>query len=167
MLVPLISLATGKFPAIEGSALFPWMVITFVYYATLSRGRAMDLLRMWQYWIGHWPTYTKSFIIALRSRHKKPKYTVTRKTHQNGFYVHLLWPQFLYILAGIVISIRALASMTESNFVAVWTNVGVFAFFAFMLSGICRAAFHNLNWGTYQISQSPQSVLQKKNKPVQ
>lgn len=150
MLVPLISLATGVFPAIEGSALFPWMVATMVYYATMSRSRLIDLLRMWQYWIGHWPTYSKGFIIALRSRHKKPTYKVTRKTRQNGFYAHLLWPQFLYILTGSVISIRALSALPETDLTAIWTNIGIFAFFAFMLSGICGAAFYGLKWKLFK-----------------
>jgi len=161
MLVPLISLATGVFPVIEGSALFPWMVVSMVYYATLSRSRLIDLVRMWQYWIGHWPTYSKGFIIALRSRYNKPVYRVTRKTHQNGLYAYLLWPQFLYILTGAVISIRALISMSDANLGAVWTNIGIFAFFSFMLSGICRAAFHGLKWDIRQIGQKLQSNLRK------
>lgn len=160
MLVPLISLATGIFPTIEGSALFPWMVVSMVYYATLSQSRLIDLVRMWQYWIGHWPTYTKGFIIALLSRHKKPVYRVTRKTRQKGFYAYLLWPQFLYILAGVVISIRALTS-TQANLIPVWTNISVFALFAFMLSGICGAAFYGLKWDRFQTGRKPQHVLQK------
>ncbi len=160
MLVPLISLATGVFPDIEGSALFPWMAVSMVYYATLSRSRLIDFVRMWQYWIGHWPTYSKGFIIALLSRHKKPVYRVTRKTRQNGFYAYLLWPQFLYILAGVVISIRALIS-ADTNLIPVWTNIGVFAFFAFMLSGICGAAFYGLKWDPFQMGQKPQHALQK------
>jgi len=144
MFVPVISLATGVFPAIEGSALFPWMVVSIVYYATLSRTKLGELLRMWQYWIGHWPTYTKGFIVALRSRYKKPVYTVTRKTRKKGFYAHLLWPQFLYIIAGMIASIRALILMTQANSTAVWTNIGIFAFFVFLLSGICRAAFYGV-----------------------
>ena len=108
----------------------------------------------------NWPTYSKGFIIALRSRHKKPVYKVTRKTRQNGFYAHLLWPQFLYILAGVVISIRALIA-PGVNLTAVWTNIGIFAFFAFMLSGICGAAFYGLKWNIFQMSQKPQHALQK------
>ena len=161
MLVPVLSLATGVFPIIEGSALFPWMVISMVYYATLSRSRLIDLLRMWQYWIGHWPTYTKGFFIALFSRARKPVYTVTRKTHQSGFYGHLLWPQFLYILSGIVISIRALTVMPETDLTAVWTNIGIFGFFAFMLSGICLASFYGLKWDTFHISQKPEQIMQE------
>jgi cellulose synthase (UDP-forming) len=161
MFVPLLSLATGVFPAIEGSALFPWMIVSMIYYATLSRSRLIDLLRMWQYWIGHWPTYSKSFIIALRSRYKKPVYTVTRKTRQKGFYAHLLWPQFLYILLGVVVSIRALVIMPEADMTAVWSNIGIFAFFAFMLSGICRASFYGLKWDRFQMSPKPQQLLQE------
>jgi cellulose synthase (UDP-forming) len=161
MFVPLISLATGVFPVIEGSALFPWMVVSLIYYATLSRSRLIDLLRMWQYWIGHWPTYSKGFIIALRSRNKKPVYRVTRKTRQNGFYAYLLWPQFLYIFAGTVISIRAVALFVDANFTPVWTNIGIFGFFAFMLSGICGASFYGLKWDTFNMNRKPQQLLQE------
>ena len=121
----------------------------------------MDLLRMWQYWIGHWPTYTKSFIIALLSRNKKPRYKVTRKTHQKGFYAHLLWPQFLYILAGVALSVRALMLIPEANRIAIWTNIGIFVFFAFMLSGILQAAFYGMNSRTSQMGQLPPSVMQE------
>jgi cellulose synthase (UDP-forming) len=160
MFVPLVSLFTGRFPSIEGSALFPWMAISIIYYATLSRSRTKDLIRMWQYWIGHWPTYTKSLIIALRSRHKKPVYKVTRKTRQNGIYAHLLWPQFLYILAGIVLSIHGLITMSETNSISVLTNIGIFTFFGFMLSGICRAAFYGLKWTPLeQMSQVNQETI--------
>lgn len=162
MLVPLISLATGIFPYIEGSALFPWMIVSLVYYATLSRSRLIDLLRMWQYWIGHWPTYTKGFVIALRSRNKKPVYNVTRKTRQSGFYGHLLWPQFLYILSGIILSVRALLTTPEASLTAVWTNIGIFGFFAFMLSGICQAALYGIKWKIFQRHQNPRQVLHEK-----
>lgn len=160
MLVPLISLATGTYPIIEGSALFPWMIIGGLYYATLSRGRLIDLVRMFQFWIGHWPTYTKAFVIALLSRKRKPSYKVTRKTHQSGFYAQLLWPQFLYILAGIVISIRALILSDGSDLTTIWTNIGVFGFFAIMLSGICLASFHGIKWDTFHISQNSEHVTQ-------
>lgn len=160
MLVPLISLATGTYPIIEGSALFPWMIIGGLYYATLSRGRLIDLVRMFQFWIGHWPTYTKAFVIALLSRKRKPSYKVTRKTHQSGFYAQLLWPQFLYILAGIVISIRALILSDGSDLTTIWTNIGVFGFFAIMLSGICLASFHGIKWDTFHISQNSEHITQ-------
>lgn len=160
MLVPLISLATGTYPIIEGSALFPWMIIGGLYYATLSRGRLIDLVRMFQFWIGHWPTYTKAFVIALLSRNRKPSYKVTRKTHQSGFYAQLLWPQFLYILAGIVISIRALILSDGSDLTTIWTNIGVFGFFAIMLSGICLASFHGIKWDTVNINQNSEHVTQ-------
>jgi cellulose synthase (UDP-forming) len=149
MLVPLLSLATGKFIPIEGAALFPWMVISFVYYASLSRSRASYLVRMWQYWIGHWPTYSKALWIALRSRHKKPQYKVTRKTRQGGFYGHLLWPQWLYISSGLLLCLRAWFWQPEMNRLAMVTNVGIFAFFALMHGGIIAAAFYGVslpNW---------------------
>jgi cellulose synthase (UDP-forming) len=144
MLVPLLSLATGRFLSIEGSALFTWMAITFLYYAVLAGGRPAHFLRMWQYWVGHWPTYTKALWIALRSRKKKPQYKVTLKTRTNGFYGKLLWPQFGYILLGIVLSIRSLFFMHNVDFVPRLTNVGIFGLFAVMLAGICRAAFYGV-----------------------
>lgn len=162
MMVPLLSLATGVFPSIEGSALFPWMIVSLLYYATLSRSRLIDLLRMWQYWIGHWPTYTKGFFIALRSRNKKPVYRVTRKTRQNGFYGYLLWPQFLYVLIGLVVSIRALVIMSISTMIPTYTNIGIFTFFAFMLLGICQAAFYGLNWNVLQLGRKSHQALQEK-----
>ncbi len=91
VLTPILSLLTGHFLPIEGAALYPWMAISILYYAVLAKGNLSFLFRMWQYWLGHWPTYTRAFWIAIRSRHKKPSYTVTRKTHQNGFYGQLLW----------------------------------------------------------------------------
>jgi hypothetical protein len=138
------------------------MVVSMVYYATLSKSRLIDLLRMWQYWVGHWPTYTKGFVIALRSRNKKPVYKVTRKTRQSGFYGYLLWPQFLYILFGIILSVRALVTMPEADMTPVWTNIGIFGFFAFMLSGICQAAFYGMKWKIFQMNRNPQQVLQEK-----
>ena len=162
MFVPLISLATGVFPDIEGSALFPWMVVSLVYYAALSRSKLGELIRMWQYWTGHWPTYTRAFLIALRSRNKKPAYRVTRKTHQKGFYGYLLWPQFLYIIAGTIISIRAIFLMTAADMVAVWTNIGIFAFFAFLLSGICGAAFYGVDFGSTALFWRPKLEEEKR-----
>lgn len=43
MFTPVLSLATGNLLPIEGSALFPWMVISLLYYAVLSRGRLKDI----------------------------------------------------------------------------------------------------------------------------
>jgi cellulose synthase (UDP-forming) len=144
MLTPILSLATGQFIPIEGSALFPWFAISVIYYLVLSRGQIFFLTRMWQYWIGHWPTYTKAFWIAVRSRTKKPKYEVTRKDRQDGFYGQLLWPQFLYLFVGASLIIRALFWMPDASLSSRLTNIGVLTFFMFMVSGICRAAFYNM-----------------------
>ncbi len=147
MLTPVLSLASGDLLPIEGSALFPWLAISFVYYAVLSRGRVKHLTRMWQYWVGHWPTYTKAFWVALRSRDQKPTYQVTRKTRQDGFYGHLLWPQFLYIAISLVLMIRALFWMNDVNLANRLTNVSILIFFAFMMSAICVAAFYGVDFG--------------------
>ncbi len=144
MLVPLISLATGHFLSIEGSALFSWAGITFLYYAVLSGSRPTHFIRMWQYWVGHWPTYTKALWIALTSRKEKPKYKVTLKTRTDGFYGNLLWPQFCYIILGLVLTVRSIFFVDKIALVPQLTNIGIFALFSIMLIGICRAAFYRV-----------------------
>ncbi|MEP7287420.1 MAG: glycosyltransferase family 2 protein [Chloroflexota bacterium] len=144
MLIPLLTLLTGQFIPIEGSALFPWIMITLIYYVVLSQGKGMYLLRMWQFWIGHWPTYTQAFFVAIRSRDKKPKYVVTRKTREAGFYGQLLWAQFLYIGLGVVAILRALFFMPNVDLVARVTNIGILIFFMVMVGGMCRAAFYGM-----------------------
>ena len=85
LLIPVVSLLTGYFVPIEGSALIPWFGACFFYYLVLAKGRSEFLSRMWQYWISHSPTYHKAFWIAIRSKNHKPAYKVTKKTRQNGF----------------------------------------------------------------------------------
>lgn len=144
MFVPLFSLATGDLVSITLSAFLPWLTISFLYYAVLAGGRGMFMLRMWQYWVGHWPTYTKAFWIALRSRRQKPSYVVTRKTRQNGFYGFLLWPQFLYLIVSVIFILRALFWMPEVDFTMRLANIMVLLFFVVMISQICRAAFYGV-----------------------
>jgi cellulose synthase/poly-beta-1,6-N-acetylglucosamine synthase-like glycosyltransferase len=50
LLTPMMSLFTGDFVPIEGSALFPWIVISVLYYISLAQGVGEFLKRMWQYW---------------------------------------------------------------------------------------------------------------------
>jgi cellulose synthase (UDP-forming) len=145
MFTPFLSLATGQFIPIDGSALFPWIAAIALYYAALSRGSAEFTIRMWQYWIGHWPTYTKALWIAARSRHKKPSYQVTRKTRQDGFYGHLIWPQFVYLFIGAFLIVRAMFWMPEASLMARITNIGLLGLFMFLIGGICRAAFYNVS----------------------
>jgi hypothetical protein len=145
MFTPFLSLATGQFIPIDGSALFPWIAAIALYYAALSRGSAEFTIRMWQYWIGHWPTYTKALWIAARSRNKKPSYQVTRKTRQDGFYGHLIWPQFVYLFIGAFLIVRALLWMPEASLMARITNIGLLGLFMFLIGGICRAAFYNVS----------------------
>lgn len=145
MLVPLISLATGEYLPIEGSALFPWVTVIILYYIILARGRGLILLRHWQYWVGHCPTYIKGFLLALGSRDRKPEYVVTRKTRQRGLYVYLLWVQFLYLAIGAGVIVRAMLHMPEADLYARFTNSAIVTFFMFMVSGICMAAFYNVD----------------------
>lgn len=147
MLVPLASLATGHFIPINGAALFPWLLICFLYYVILSRGSGLYMLRMWQYWIGHWPTFHKAFWVAIRSRRKKPKYVVTRKTRDSGFYPQLLWQQFVFVLVSIIVSLRALFFMPDADSGTKLANIAILVFFIFMISAICRAVFYGTNVG--------------------
>jgi cellulose synthase (UDP-forming) len=157
MFVPLASLATGEFIPISGAALFPWILICFLYYVILSGGSGLYTLRMWQYWIGHWPTFHKAFWIALRSRLKKPKYMVTRKTRDAGFYPNLLWQHFVFLILGIVLSLRALFFMPEIDLGTRLANIGIIAFFIFMASAIVKAAFFGVDLPFTRWITSPKS----------
>lgn len=144
MAIPLVSLATGSFVRIEGAALFPWMLSMGMYYLALARGKIRYLLVYWKYWIGHWPTYTRAFWLTLRSRRRKPAYTVTRKTRREGFYGYMLWPQFTYIALALALIVRALIVVPGDNLTAMITNVGMALTFVYLMSGICSAAFYGL-----------------------
>ncbi len=144
MLIPVVSLMTGDFIPIMGTAFFPWVVISFLYYVVLSRGRSLFMLRMWQYWIGHGPTYFRAFWMALRSRHQKPRYAVTRKTRVSGFYPYLLWPQFLYLFAGTAAILYGLVGLPDIALGTRLTHSAIILFFMWMLSAICRAAFYGV-----------------------
>jgi len=144
MLTPLLSLITGQFIPIEGMALFPWLVISFLFYVTLSGGNPEFLKLMWQYWIGHFATYFKAFRIAIKSRNKKPSYKVTSKTRQNGFYGAMLWPQFSYLIIGTLAILRGLFLLPDVALVTRMTNIFILMFFMFMVSGICQAAFYGV-----------------------
>jgi cellulose synthase (UDP-forming) len=152
MFVPLFALLTGQFIPISGLALFPWLTISVLYYVVLSGGRTRDMLRMWQYWIGLWPTYFGAFWIALFSYRKKPQYKVTRKTRVGGFYGHLLWVQFLFMFASAFAILRGLFLMPEVDLGTRLANIAILVFFMLMMSAICRAAF----WG---ISLHPTRTL--------
>ncbi len=145
IVTPVLSLATGTFLPIEGAALFPWMGSILAYYLVLSRGYLSRLLRMWQYWIGHAPTYEKAFWIAIRSRTEKPVYQVTRKTRVSGFYGHLLWPQFLFLFISTAVIIHAVFAMPGASVLARLSNIGVLMLLMTLMSGICQAAFYGVS----------------------
>jgi cellulose synthase (UDP-forming) len=144
MSTPVLSLLLGNFIPIEGSALFPWVILSTLYYVALARGNISFLFRMWQYWVGHWPTYTKAFFIAVRARNQKPSYKVTRKTRQNGFYGQLIWQQFAYVLLGAGLIVRGLFFMPEVDIATRLVNVSILAFFMTMVGGICKASFYGM-----------------------
>jgi cellulose synthase (UDP-forming) len=141
MITPLLSLLTGQFIKIEGSALFSWTFFVALYYLVLARGNITYLVRMWQYWIGHAPTYWRALWIAAGSRHKKPAYQVTRKTRQAGFYGSLIWPQFVFLLCGAVAVLNGIFGLRDVALDTRVANIAILIFFMFMTSGICRAAF--------------------------
>ena len=155
MFTPILSLLTGQFVPIEGSALFPWLFISVLYYLLLAHGRVDFLFRMWQYLIGHWPTYTRAFLIAVRSRRSKPRYKVTRKTRQDGFYGQLVWQQFAYIAVGTLLIARSLFWMPEVPLATRLVNMGVILFYMVMISGICRAAFFGTTPATWRALARP------------
>ena len=125
--------------------MFPWMAFILLYYLVLARGFMSHSWRMWQFWIGHGPTYARAFWIALRARTSKPAYQVTRKTRLNGFYGHLLWPQFLYLFAGVVVIIHALFAMPDASVTARLSNIAMLVLFMALMSGICQAAFYGVS----------------------
>lgn len=150
MLTPLLSLLTGIFVPIEGAALFPWVFFSVLYYIVLADGRLHHLFRMWQYWIGHSPTYARAFLIAIRSRATKPSYKVTRKTRQDGFYGGMIWPQFVYLLLGGLLIGRGFFGMEEVSPATRVVNIGSIAFYLVMVSGICGAAFYGMTPDTWR-----------------
>ncbi len=150
MLTPLLSLLTGIFVPIEGAALFPWIFFSVLYYVVLADGRLDHLLRMWQYWIGHSPTYARAFWIAVRSRTQKPSYKVTRKTRQDGFYGGIIWPQFVYLAVGALLVARGIFGMAEVSLATRIVNIGSILFYIVMISGICAAAFYGMTTATWR-----------------
>ncbi|HET7081781.1 MAG TPA: glycosyltransferase [Chloroflexia bacterium] len=143
-LVPVLSLISGDFLAVEGSVLFPWIVANALYYVVLAGGSLAYAWRHWQYWIGHAPVYQQAFWIAVRSRRHKPGYKVTRKTRVAGFYGHLLWPQFAALGVGIAAAIAGLLQFGDRFPVHVVTNIAIIGYYSLLLSGICRAAFYGV-----------------------
>lgn len=146
MIVPVISLLTGTFIPVEGSALFPWLVISLLYYYIYADGNLHYLTVMMQYWVSHFWTYIKAFSIAVRSRNKKPKYMVTQKTRQDGFYGYLVWMPFMYLLVGIIAIVNGLFLLQDVSFVSRITNIVILAFFMFMTSAICKASFYGIKF---------------------
>jgi cellulose synthase (UDP-forming) len=145
IVTPVLSLATGIFLPIEGAALFPWMGFILAYYLVLARGYLARVLRIWQYWIGHGPTYAKAFWIAARSRTTKPAYQVTRKTRVSGFYGYLLWPQFLFLFVSAAVILHAIFAMPEASVLSRLSNIAVLILLMTLMSGICQAAFYGVS----------------------
>ncbi len=146
MITPILSLLSGKFLPIEGSALFPWVIVSIGYYMLLSGSQGEFFIRMYQYWVGHFATNLKAFWIAVRSRNKKPSYKVTSKTRQNGFHGRLVWVQFAYIVIGAIAVFNGLFALNEISFMVRLANIAVVLFFMFMVSAITNAAFYGVSF---------------------
>lgn len=144
MFTPIVSALSGELLPLQTSALLPWATTSILYYLVLSRGQGAYMLRMLEYWAGHWPTYTRAFLIALRSRKKKPRYIVTRKTRVSGFYGYLLWAQFLYLFLGTVALIYTLFLWQGVDIRYRFANASILLFFMLLISRICRTAFYKV-----------------------
>jgi glucan phosphoethanolaminetransferase (alkaline phosphatase superfamily) len=125
--------------------------------------RGEYLKRMWQYWVGHSPTYIRAFVIALRSRGRKPAYKVTRKERMSGFYGTMLWMQFLYLFAGAGAIVYALAAAPHTDILARLTNSAILLFFMFLVGGICAAAFYGIKApaGSLEAAQQMQPAVRR------
>lgn len=162
MLTPVLSLARREFIPLEGAALFPWIGASVLYYLVLSRGNLLFLRRMWQYWAGHAPTYLWAFWLALRSRTRKPRYQVTRKTRQNGFYGRLIWPQYLYLGVGSILIVRALFFMEDVSLATRLANSALLLFFMLLVSQICRASLYGVELGSLRgLAQQARSLMRQ------
>jgi len=104
------------------------------------------VIRILQYWIGHSPTFTKAFRIAARSRHKKPKYVVTSKTRQGGFHGSKLRAQFFYLFLVLVCTLRVFIFPIDADLAPIVVNMLFMYYFGFMMSAICIAAFHDVEF---------------------
>ena len=153
MLVPILSIFTASPLFLEGSALFPWIAATAIYYLVTSQGNASHVVRMWQFWVGHGPTFIKAFRIAIRSRSEKPKYVVTRKTRQDGFYGQMLWMQFAYIGLAILALIRVVIVPPPVPTSTIVANVVMMIYFSYLLSAICRASLYGVKFTPLKIAQ--------------
>jgi hypothetical protein len=100
---------------------------------------------MWQYWVGHGPTYARAFWIAARSRTTKPAYRVTLKTRVSGFYGHLLWVQFLFLFVSAAVIVHAIFAMPEASALARLSNIAVLLLLMTLMSGICQASFYGVS----------------------
>lgn len=146
MLTPLLSLLTGVFVPIAGAALFPWLVLSMLYYVALTEGNRHFMLIMLRYWVAHFWTNITAFRRAIKSRKGKEPYKVTAKSRTAGFYGSLVWPQFIYCILGIVATINGIFGLPDINWQSKLANLGVLWFFMYMTSAICIAAFHGVDW---------------------
>lgn len=144
MALPILNVVTGNYMPIEISLITFWIMTILVYFVAMTDGHLFMLLRMQQFWLGHWLTHTKAFWIAIRSKNEKPRYKVTRKTRQDGFYPNLLWFQFVYVIAAILTALYVLITQPDVDFRVSFVNMLVLLFYLWMFIPIVRAAFYGV-----------------------
>ncbi|MCA9912492.1 MAG: glycosyltransferase [Anaerolineae bacterium] len=144
MALPILNVVTGNYMPIEISLITFWIMTILVYFVALTDGRLFLLMRMQQFWLGHWLTHAKAFWIAIRSKNQKPSYKVTRKTRQDGFYPNLLWFQFVYVFAAILTALYVLIAQPAVDFRVSFVNMLVLLFYLWMFIPIVRAAFYGV-----------------------
>jgi cellulose synthase (UDP-forming) len=145
--VPVLALFTGLFITNAAVLALVWsasVCANIYYYGVVSDSRGADVLRTWQYIMGHSPTYLRALWTALHSRDRKPTYVVTRKTRVAGFYGHLLWPQFAAIAIGAMSIVYGVIAYGATYPWHVAVNCAFVAYYIAMLWGICKAAFYGV-----------------------
>ncbi len=144
MAVPVLNVVSNDYIPLEISLLTFWVTTLVVYFVTLTQGRLFLLLRMQQFWTGHWLTHAKAFWIAIRSRDRKPKYRVTRKTRQDGFYLNLVWFQAIYVVIAAATVGYVLLRQPPVAFRVSFINMAVLLYYLWMFAPIVRAAFYGV-----------------------
>jgi cellulose synthase (UDP-forming) len=146
MFTPVLSALSGQFVPISGFAMLAYIATSFLYYLVLAQGDSLLVKQMWQGSMAHAPTYFTAFWVALGSRTKKPSYKVTRKTRLDGFFGHLLWMQFVYVVLACVAILRIVFEFPELGLTTRFTNIGSLLFFVVMVWSLCAASFYRVNW---------------------
>jgi cellulose synthase (UDP-forming) len=146
MYLPLISTAFNDFLPINSIIVLSWMLVHSCMFLMAAQGNFNYFYRMRQFWDGMAVLSLKAFWIAVRSRHKKPSYVVTRKTRLDGFHGGLILPQILYTVAAcICIVVNGVDLYLDNGYTgARISNAIILLYFVIMHLGIISAAFYGV-----------------------